>query len=152
MTCGSPQPHAHQHVTLLCPASSPGLNITVCAPLHLNTHGSDWLIHGVLISQANDPHTWHQLFRNIVTNEAILRTIGYTFPRRCMRLSKTFMPTGYFASPRIPQRTPRKLFSAAPTLRAKAMSGELVVVQSNRGEYIVLARALAGQYQPAMTN
>jgi hypothetical protein len=47
----------------------------------LEHHGGGWLtLTAVTKFQDNDLHASYQLFRNTVTNDAILRTISYVLP------------------------------------------------------------------------
>ena len=55
----------------------------------------------------------YQLYRNVTTNDTILRTIGYALPAVLQAQVQTVAPTTYFGSPRTLRKTLRMSRGAA---------------------------------------
>ena len=64
------------------------------------THGGGWLtVSDVLVSQANQLlGATYQLYRNVNTNETIIRTVGYRLPTALHAHIQTVAPTTNFPS------------------------------------------------------
>ena len=90
-------------------------------------HGGNWLtVTDVRLSQANQLlGASYQLYRNIKTNETIIRTVGYSLPTVLHTHIQTVTPTTCFPSMQVTLQSPhRRTFGPAPA-QATAASGNL---------------------------
>ena len=72
----------------------------------------------MLVSQANQLlGASYQLYRNLKTNETIIRTVGYALPAMLHTHIRTVTPTTYFPSSRGMRQTNRRAFGGAPASR-----------------------------------
>ena len=98
------------------------------------THGGAWLtVTDVRIPQASQLlGASYKLYRNVKTNETILRTVGYSLPRILHTHVQTVMPTTYFSSMKAMVQTPlRRSFGPAPA-QMQAASEKLGMVQTRQ--------------------
>ena len=98
------------------------------------THGGTWLtVTDVPMSQAGQLlGASYQLYRNMKTNETIIRTVGYSLPAMLHSHVQTVMPTTYFSSMEVTVQTPhRRSFGPAPP-PMQAASGKLGTVQARQ--------------------
>jgi tripeptidyl-peptidase I len=81
------------------------------------THGGSWLtIYNLSLTKVNALlGASYQLFRHTETNEAVIRTIGYSLPAALHEHVQTVAPTTYFGSPRALRQMSKLVFNA-PTL------------------------------------
>ena len=100
------------------------------------THGGGWLtVSDVLVSQANQLlGATYQLYRNVKTNETIIRTVGYRLPTALHAHIQTVAPTTNFPSRRVNRQTPRR--RSFGNAQAQAASGKLVTAPSSRNNGI----------------
>ena len=98
------------------------------------THGGTWLtVTDVHVSHASQLlGTSYQLYRNIRTNETIIRTVGYSLPEVLHRHVQTVMPTTCFSSMEVTVQTPhRRSFGPSPS-QIQGTSGMLGNVQARQ--------------------
>ena len=83
------------------------------------THGGGWLtIKDVPLTKANALlDASYQTYRHTETDEAVIRTVGYSLPAALHEYVQTVAPTTYFGSPRAHRQT-SKVAVNAPTLPA----------------------------------
>ena len=98
------------------------------------THGGTWLtVSDLRMTQASQLlGASYQLYRNIMTNETIIRTVGYSLPEMLHRHVQTVMPTTHFSSMEVTVQTPhRRSFGPAPA-QMQAASEKLRDVQARQ--------------------
>jgi tripeptidyl-peptidase-1 len=98
------------------------------------THGGAWLtVTDVLVSQASQLlGASYQLYRNVKTNDTIIRTVGYALPAVLHTHIQTVVPTTYFDSKRVMRQTPHKRSFGAAQAQAQAASGNVVTGRASR--------------------
>ena len=98
------------------------------------THGGTRLtVSNLRVAQASDLlGASHQLYRNMKTNETIVRTVGYSLPKILHTHVQTVMPTTCFSSVEVTVQTPhRGSFGPGPAQMQEA-SGTLGAVQARQ--------------------
>ena len=86
------------------------------------THRGTWLtVSDLRVTQASELlGASYQLYRNMKTNETIIRTVGYSLPDVLHRHVQTVMPTTHFFSVEMTVQTPhRRTFGPAPAETGK---------------------------------
>ena len=80
----------------------------------------------MLVSQANQLlGASYQLYRNLKTNDTIIRTVGYALPAVLHTRIRTVAPTTYFPFTRGMQKTPRVRPFGGAASQARAASGDV---------------------------
>ena len=94
------------------------------------THAGTWLtVSDLAVTQASQLlGASYQLYRNMKTNETIIRTVGYSLPEVLHRHVQTVMPATCFTSMEVTVQTPqRRSFGPAPA-QMQGASGKLGTV------------------------
>ena len=106
------------------------------------THRGNWLtITDVHVSQASQLlGASYQLYRNVITNETVIRTVGYSLPAVLYTHVQTVTPTTYFSSMGVTLQTPhRRPFGPAPA-------------QAQESEKLGMVQARQPPPEPAIVN
>ena len=98
------------------------------------THGGEWLtITDVLVTQANQLlGASYQLYRNLKTNNTIIRTVSYALPAVLHTHIQTVAPTTHFPSSRGIRHTLHRRTSGAAVEKAQAASGKVVTARQDQ--------------------
>ena len=99
------------------------------------SHGGSWLtVTDVLVSQANQLlGASYQLYRNLKTNDTIIRTVGYALPTALHAHILTVTPTTHFPSTRGMRHKVHRRSSGAAPAPAQAASGRNVTARELPG-------------------
>jgi tripeptidyl-peptidase-1 len=113
--------------------------------------GGGWLtLTNVLVSQANQLlGASYQIYRNVKTNETIIRTVGYALPTVLHTHIQTVAPTMHFPSRRVTRQTTRRRSSE----KSPTASGKPVRALSSREIEPAFLRWIysTGEYVPFAT-
>ena len=95
------------------------------------SQNGSWLtVTDVLISQANQLlDASYQLYRNLKTNETVIRTVGYALPTILHTHIRTVAPTTHFPSVMGMRQTPRRRSIRAAPAQAQVASEKVVTRQ-----------------------
>ena len=98
------------------------------------THGGEWLTAtDVLVTQANQLlGASYQLYRNLKTNDTIIRTVSYALPAVLHTHIQTVSPTTHFPSARGMRHTLHRRTSGAAPTKMRAASGKVVTARQDQ--------------------
>ena len=100
----------------------------------LTTHGGEWLtVTDVLVTHANQLlGASYQLYRNLKTNNTIIRTVSYALPDVLHAHIQTVTPTTHFPSSRGMRHTLHRRTSGAAPAKAQVASGKVVTARQDQ--------------------
>ncbi|KAH8995710.1 subtilisin-like protein [Lactarius akahatsu] len=108
-------------------------------------HGGSWLtVIDVPVSRANELlSASYKLYRNVETNDTVLRTLSYGLPTALLEHVQNVAPTTHFGFP----RTPRMRHDEAAGTQKRVPAGEPGTVYSSRQEPYVTPSFLRSLYK-----
>ena len=98
------------------------------------THGGTWLtVTDLGVPQASQLlGASYQLYRNVKTNETIIRTVGYSLPEVLHRHVQTVMPATCFSSMQVTVQTPHRRTFGPPPAHMQGALGKLGTVEARQ--------------------